>query len=87
MPDWAQAAAGVNLSEGAANMNLGGENGVGVDVNLAEGQFNLNIGGNKIDVVEAASEAVDTVSDMAGGAVDAVADAGGAAMNFIGSFF
>lgn len=87
VPDWAQAAAGVNLSEGAANMNLGGENGVGVDVNLAEGQFNLNIGGNKIDVVEAASEAVDTVSDMAGGAVDAVADAGGAAMNFIGSFF
>lgn len=43
--DWAQASGGVNLSEGTANANLGGEYGVDAGVNLRQGAANLNVGG------------------------------------------
>lgn len=50
VPDWVQASGGVNLSQGAANVNLGGQNGVGADMNLSQGNLDLNVFGNKIDV-------------------------------------
>lgn len=43
--DWAQASGGVNLSEGSANANIGGENGLTAGVNLFQGAANMNIGG------------------------------------------
>lgn len=55
--DWAQASGGVNLSQGAANFNVGGQNGVGADVNLAQGNLDLNLFGNKIDVDQGISSA------------------------------
>lgn len=48
--NWAQASGGVNASQGAANFNVGGQNGVGADVNLAHGNLDLNAFGHKIDV-------------------------------------
>ena len=55
--DWAQASGGVNLSQGAANVNVGGQNGVGADVNLSQGNLDLNVFGNKIDVDQGISNA------------------------------
>ncbi len=55
--DWAQASGGVNLSQGAANVNVGGQNGLGADVNLSQGNLDLNVFGNKIDVDQGISNA------------------------------
>lgn len=55
--DWAQASGGVNLSQGAGNFNVGGQNGVGADVNLSQGNLDLNVFGNKIDVDQGISSA------------------------------
>lgn len=48
--NWAQAAGGVDLRNGAANLNLGGANGIGGSVDLAHGQLDLNVAGHNIDV-------------------------------------
>lgn len=61
-PEWAQASAGVDLSELAANVNLGGENGVGADLNLSEGNLDLNLFGYEVDVDEGLSDAWDFVT-------------------------
>jgi hypothetical protein len=73
--DWAQASAGVNVSEGAADFNLGGDNGIGADMNLSEGNLDLNLFGMEIDVDEGLSDAADWV----GGAAS---DVGGAVASF-----
>lgn len=67
LPDWAQAGGGVNLSQGAANVNLGGKNGVGADVNLAQGNLDLNIGGHKIDVDQGLRDIGGGISNFVGG--------------------
>ena len=50
VPDWVQASGGVNLSQGAANVNVGGQGGLGADMNLSQGNLDLNVFGHKIDV-------------------------------------
>jgi len=50
VPSWAQASGGVDVSQGAANVNLGGKNGVGADLNLSKGNLDINAFGHKIDV-------------------------------------
>ena len=47
---WAQADAGVNLRQGAANVNLGGANGVGANVNLSQGDVRVNAFGHELNV-------------------------------------
>ena len=50
MPSWAQAGGGVDVSQGAANVNVGGKNGVGADLNIAKGNLDINAFGYKVDV-------------------------------------
>jgi hypothetical protein len=71
--DWAQAQAGVDLSQGAANVQLGGENGIGADVNLAEGNLDLNAFGYTLDVDQGLSDAWDGATSLASDAGSAVA--------------
>lgn len=68
--DWAQASAGVDLSQGAVNANLGGENGVGVNASLAEGNLDVNLFGTTIDVDQGISDAASWVGDTASDAWD-----------------
>ena len=70
--DWAQASAGVDLSQGAVNANLGGDNGVGVNASLAEGNLDLNLFGNTIDVDQGIADAAGWVGDTASSAWDTV---------------
>lgn len=69
--DWAQAQGGVDLRQGAANLQLGGRNGVGADMNLAQGNLDLNVLGHKIDVDQGirngANWVGDRVSDIGNG--------------------
>ena len=67
VPDWAQASGGINASQGAANVNIGGQNGVGADVNLAQGNLDLNIGGHKIDVDQGLRDIGGGISNFVGG--------------------
>ncbi|MBT3218070.1 MAG: hypothetical protein HN348_03185, partial [Proteobacteria bacterium] len=80
--EWAQARAGVDLSEGAANWNVGGDEGVGVDAALwgDDGpNLDVNLFGNEIDVDEGIADAAgwvgDTASDIGSGAADLAGDA------------
>lgn len=50
VPNWVQGSAGVNVSQGAANVNVGGKNGVGADLNISQGNLDINAFGHKIDV-------------------------------------
>ncbi len=79
--DWAQASGGVDVSEGAANWNVGGENGVGADMNLSEGNLDLNIGGHEIDVDEGIRDGVEAVGDAAEWVGDRASDVGGAVVD------
>lgn len=79
--DWAQASAGVNLSQGAANFNLGGRDGIGADLNLAEGNFDIDAFGYRLDVDQGLRDTGSWVASTAGDAWDAAGDA----VSFVGS--
>lgn len=70
--EWAQASGDVDLSRGAVNANLGGENGVGVNASLAEGNLDLNIGGYEIDVDEGIRNVGSAISNTASSAWDSI---------------
>jgi hypothetical protein len=76
--DWAQAQGGVDLRQGAANLQLGGRNGIGADMNLAQGNLDLNVLGHKIDVDQGIRDGAqwvgDRVSDGAHWVGDRVSD-------------
>jgi len=65
VPDWVKASAGTNLSEGAANVNLGGANGVGANMNLSKGQLAVDAFGYELDVGQGVRNAGSTISDGA----------------------
>ena len=71
--------AGVNVSEGAVNAYLGGEDGVGADINLSEGQFNLDAFGYRLDV----DEGISTIGHGISSGASAVADAAGSAWDTV----
>jgi hypothetical protein len=78
MPDWVKASAGVNLSEGAANLNVGGDNGIGANMNLSKGQFTLDAGGYELDVGQGVRDVGGAISDGAGALADGAGAVGGA---------
>lgn len=65
VPEWVQAGAGVNLSRGAANAQLGGSNGVGANVSIADGNLDLNAFGYTLDVDQGVRNAGTAISDGA----------------------
>ena len=85
--DWAQASGGVNMSQGAANFNLGGQHGLGANMNLAQGQLDVNLFGHNVDVaggVRTAANAVsNTVSEGAHAVVNGVSNAAHAVGNTV----
>ena len=82
--DWAQASSSVDLSHGAASVNVGGDKGVGADVNLSQGQIDLNWHGQHIDVDQAihntartAATTARNVANTAGNVVHKAVDTAG----------
>ncbi len=66
MPSWAQASGGVDVSQGAANVNLGGRDGVGANVDLSHGQFDVNAFGHHLDVAQGVRDVGSGISNVAG---------------------
>ncbi len=60
-PEWAQANAGVNLQNGTANAQLGGDKGVGFSV--AGGNVNVNAFGTNVNVNQAVSDGAAVVGN------------------------
>ena len=73
--DWAQASGDVDVSRGAVNANIGGENGVGVNASIAEGNLDVNIGGYEIDVDQGIRDAGSAIADGASYVGGKVSDA------------
>ena len=71
--DWAQASAGMNLSEGEFDANIGGEDGLGAMVNLSEGQFDFSLGGYHLNN-ESVAEGWDATTGAIGDAASWVGD-------------
>lgn len=70
VPDWVAASAGVDLSRGAFNAQLGGENGIGADISLADGNFDLNAFGYTLDVDQGIRDVGGAIADGAGWVYD-----------------
>ncbi|NCG18902.1 MAG: hypothetical protein GWP91_07815 [Rhodobacterales bacterium] len=84
--DWAQASAGVDITQGAVNANIGGDNGVGVDASLADMNLDLNLFGMDIDVDEGISDAAGAVADVASDAWDGISSGASYVASLLPSF-
>jgi hypothetical protein len=71
-PEWAQAAGSVDARRGAADVQVGGANGVGANVSIADANLDVRVGGYTIDVDQGVRDAGSAIASGASRAWDAV---------------
>lgn len=84
-PEWAQAAASVDAGRGAADVQLGGANGVGANVSIADGNLDLRVGGTTIDVDQGIRDAGTAIANGASAVGTAISDGASAVGSSIAS--